>query len=89
MFKARTVLLQTCIRTRITRHSVHLRARKTDEGTLVLLGRIQKAVGIAPPNNITHTEVGACTRGYLVITEFAACCQCEKHHRNQLVAAIP
>ena len=54
---------------------MHLRARKTDEGTLVLLGRIQKAVGIAPPNNITHTEVGACTHGYLFVTESAACCQ--------------
>lgn len=62
---------------------MHLRARKTEERTLVLLGRIQKAVGIAPPNNITHTEVGACTHSFLYITESAACCQCEKHHRSQ------
>lgn len=89
MFKARTVLLRTRIRTRITRHSLHLRARKTDEGTLVLLGRIQKAVGIAPPNNITHTEVVHAPMAILFISESAACCQFEEHHRSQPIARMP
>lgn len=63
MFQARSVLLTTCVRSGISKQRLHLRACKAEEGTAVILSRIQKAVGIPPPCCLTHTEVDPCKHG--------------------------
>ncbi|CAK0743066.1 hypothetical protein CVIRNUC_001441 [Coccomyxa viridis] len=49
MFKARTVLLHTCVKSRAARQRLHVSASRAGEETAAILSRIQRAICISQP----------------------------------------